>query len=67
MDVTEAYRVVAKHIFVARLAYSIRPIYLIVLADNVEEARAKAEKYFSSRNIVVLPLMATHIPNVYEI
>ena len=67
MDVTEAYRTVAKHIFVAYPTYSVQPPYIIILADDRGEAWTKARNYYQDRNVTLVSLLTTDIPNVYTI
>lgn len=66
MDRAEAFRVVAKHIYVARMWFD-GDRTLIILADNIEEAKDKAQKVLGVLTVPVKRVEPTDDPQVYEL
>ena len=65
MTTEQAYRIIAKHIYIAYPTYSVDYEEIIVLADNESEARKKAESYFNRSLLSVHPLDSTNDPQIY--
>ena len=64
-EIAMAYRVVAKHIFLAHLKYeSSREI--IILADDIDEARQKAQNFFGLSSVTVRAVDPTDDAQIYE-
>lgn len=66
MPKAKAYRTIAKHLFRAHLKYE-GDRTLIILADNIEEAEAKAVAAFGLNSVHVKRLDPTDDPQVYEV
>lgn len=68
MDNTKenSYKIIANHLFRAHLKYE-GDRTLIILADDIEEAKAKAASVFGINSIFVDRLIPTDNPQVYEI
>ena len=67
MDRSDAYRTIGKHLFAAYRRYSEDFNPIIILADNLEDAKKQAKEYFDTRFFIVAPLKQSHIGQVYEI
>ena len=60
----EAFRVVAKHVFIAtRQDFICKPA--IILADNMNEALNKAVQFFSTDSIRIVAIGKTEDPQIY--
>ena len=66
MENKEAYRIIAKHPFVARRSYA-GDATLIIFADTLEDAERKAQEYFGAGTVSVRRVEATTVPQVYSI
>lgn len=67
MDRSGVYRTIGKHLFAAYRRYSEDFNPVIILADNLEDAKKQAKKYFDTCPLMVAPLRQSHIGQVYEI
>lgn len=64
----EAFRVIGKHVFKAYRTYGDpEDTILIILADTLEDAKAKAKERWDSPFITVKPATPTQDPQVYEV
>ena len=61
------YNVIAKHIFTAYKTYSESYNTVIILAENKEIARQKAQKYFQTFFVTVSELNTTQEEEIYKI
>lgn len=66
MTQAETYGVIGKHIFTAHRKYEGNR-WIIILANNFEDARKKAEAFFGSTSVQVNLVASTGDPQVYEI
>lgn len=69
-EIAMAYRVVAKHIFLAQFDditkyESSREI--IILADDVDEAKQKAQNFLGLSSVIVRAIDPTDDPQIYEL
>lgn len=69
-EIAMAYRVVAKHIFLAQFDditkhESSREI--IILADDIDEARQKAQNFFGQNSVIVRAVDSTDDAQIYEL
>lgn len=65
-EIAMAYRVVAKHIFLAHFKHeSSREI--IILADDIDEARQKAQNFLGLSSVTVRTVDPTDDPQIYEL
>ena len=64
---SDAYRTIGKHLFAAYRRYSEDFNPVIILADNLEDAKKRAKEYFDTCFFAVAPLRQSHIGQVYEI
>jgi len=62
----EAYQTIAKHVYEAHRLYG-GDRQIIILADNINEAKEKAQKAFGISMVSVNPIVSTIDPQVYEI
>lgn len=62
----KAYKTIAKHIFLAHFKYESTK-EIIILADNIDEARRKAQKFFGLDFVTVRAINRTDDPQIYEI
>ncbi len=67
MNREQAFRTVAKHIYIAYPTYSTSRTEIVVLADSEGEARMLASGYFQRSLIMVKPVEATKNAQIYEI
>ena len=67
MDRSGAYRTIGKHLFAAYRRYSEDFNPVIILADNLEDAKKRAKEYFDTCFFIVAPLKWSRIGQVYEI
>ena len=65
MSTEQAYRIIAKHIYIVYPTYSVDHGEIIVLADNESEAKKKADSYFNISLSSVCPLVSTNDPQIY--
>ena len=63
----EAYNIIAKHIFTAYKTYSENYNTIVILADNKEITRQKAQKYFQTLFVTVSELNTTQEEGLYKI
>lgn len=66
MENKEAYRIIAKHTFVARRSYA-GDATLIIFADTLEDAERKAQEYFGTGTVSVHRVETTTVSQVYHI
>lgn len=65
-EIAMAYQIVAKHIFLAHFKHeSSREI--IILADNIDEARQKAQNFLGLSSVTVRAIDPTDDPQIYEL
>ena len=64
---SDAYRTIGKHLFAAYRRYSEDFNPVIILADNLEDAKKRAKEYFDTCSLMVAPLRQSHIGQVYKI
>ena len=65
-EIAMAYRMVAKHIFLSHFKHeSSREI--IILADNIDEARQKAQNFLGLSSVTVREIDPTDNPQIYEL
>lgn len=64
MTENEAYKVIAKHIFIAHKQYEGKSI--IIIDGNIEEARKKAVKFFGSSKVFIKRIYSTDHTQIYE-
>lgn len=69
-EIEKAYRIIAKHIFLAQFDditkyESSREI--IILADDVDEAKQKAQNFLGLSSVVVRAIDPTDDPQIYEL
>lgn len=62
----EAYAVIAKHIFVAKMRFE-GDRQFIVLADDIDEAERVAKRFFNMNSVFVNSISSTANPQVFEI
>lgn len=62
----EAYKTIAKHIFLAHFKYESTK-KIIILADDIEEARRKAQKFLGLHSVTVRAVGQTNDPQIYEL
>lgn len=67
MNSKEAYNIIAKHIFIVYKTYSENYNTIIILADNKEIAKQKAQKYFQTLFVTVSKLNITQEEGLYKI
>lgn len=67
MNNKEAYNIIAKHIFTAYKTYSENYNTIVILADNKEIAKQKAQKYFQTPFVTVSGLNTTEEEGLYKI
>ena len=67
MDRSDAYRTIGKHLFAAYRRHSEDFSPVIILADNLEDAREQAKEYFDTCLFAVTPLKQSRIGQIYEI
>lgn len=67
MTKEDAYCTIAKHIFVAYKIYTENFDLLIILADNEDEAKEKAIKYFDTTFVTICKLKSENKNGVYSI
>ena len=65
MKTVDAYKIIAKHIFIAYRKYEGESI--LVLADDIEEAQKKAVEVFGLSLVVVRPVKKTDDAQVYRL
>lgn len=66
MKKNKAYQIIAKHIFLAHFKYeSSREI--IILADDIDEAKQKAQNVFGLSSVIVRAIDPTDDPQIYEL
>ncbi len=66
MKKNKAYQIIAKHIFLAHLKYeSSREI--IILADDIDEARQKAQNFLGLSSVTVRAVNSTDDAQIYEL
>ncbi len=64
----EAFRVIGKHVFKAYRTYGDpEDTILIILADTLEDAKAKAKERWDSPFITVKAVTPTQDPQIYEV
>lgn len=64
---TQAYRIIAKHIYIAYLTHSTSRKEIIILADSDSEATELAKQYFPRSLITVKHIEQTKNKQIYEI
>ena len=64
---TQAYRIIAKHIYIAYPTYSTSRKEIIILADSDSEATELAKQYFPRSLITVKHIEQTKNKQIYEI
>lgn len=67
MSKDDAYRTVAKHVFVAHRINSKDGRQLIILADSLKEAEKKAKAGFGVSSVHVKRIMPTEDVQIYEV
>ena len=66
LEMEDFNKVVAKHIFLAHFKHeSSREI--IILADNIDEARQKAQNFLGLSSVIVRAIDPTDDPQIYEL
>lgn len=66
-SVEQAYRTIAKHIYVAHSTCSSKRMELIILADAMDEAKKLAAKHLQESDITVKRIGTTANAQVYTI
>lgn len=61
------YNIITKHIFTAYKTYSENYNTIVILADNKEIAKQKAQKYFQTLFVTVSELNTTQEEGIYKI
>lgn len=67
MNKEQAYRTIAKHIYVVYRAYSLERTDMLILADSLKEAQKKAEEAFQTSLVTVGKIEPTKDSQVYYI
>lgn len=67
MSKEQAFRTIAKHMYIAYPTYSTERKSILVLADEIGEARKLASEYFQRSLITVRLVDTTTNAQVYEI
>lgn len=67
IDKSKAYRTIANHIYIAYPRYSCGGNEIMILADNIDEAKEKASKFYDLNLITVKKLFPTEDPQIYRI
>lgn len=67
MDNKGAYNIISEHIFAAYKTYSENYNTIIILAENKEIAKQKAQKYFKTLFVTVSELYKTKECGLYKI
>lgn len=67
IDKSEACRTIANHIYIAYPMYSCGGNEIMILADNLDEAKEKASKFYDLSRITVKKLFPTEDPQIYII
>lgn len=62
----QAYSVIGKHIYTARLTYEGDKV-VVILADTMSEATEKAQEYFGLSCVSVKRVQETNDPQIYLI
>lgn len=63
MNITDAYKTVSKHIFIAHKKYSTEA-EIIILASSFECATEKAKQYYYCKDVFVKRAPVTHDPQI---
>ena len=66
-EIAMAYRIVAKHIFLAHFKHESSREIIIILADNIDEARQKAQNFLGLSSVTVRAIDPTDDPQIYEL
>lgn len=66
MNKEEAYHIIGKHIYAARLKYEEEKV-VIILADTMAEATEKACMFFGLSCVSVEKVQKTNDPQIYEV
>lgn len=66
MNKEMAYRIVGKHVYMARLKYE-GDRTIVVLADTMTETTEKAQQFFGLSSVVVERVWKTDDPQVYVV
>lgn len=66
MNHDEAYAVISKHIFVAKMRFE-GDRQLVIIADDIDEAERVAKKVFNMNSVFVNPIGSTANSQVFEI
>lgn len=65
-EIAKAYRIVAKHIFLAHFKHESSK-EIIILADDIDEARQKAQNFFEQNSVIVRAVEPTDDAQIYEL
>lgn len=65
-EIAMAYQIVAKHIFLAHFKYESTK-EIIILADDIDEARQKAQNFLGLSSVTVRAIDPTDDPQIYEL